>query len=216
MSTTPGPSTPRPGGASRVAGQPARRKWLLPLLLGLLALIVLLFLLSQCGGDDPADPTAGTAASPTATASAAGTAPSASASGSADAGQTGTGQAGQPGTLTAGGQSLLGTGTAADLGGYTGEQAVARAVRVQSVPADEGFWVGTSEKDRLWVQLTGTRGESDYTVKEGDVVEFTGTVTRAAEGFAAKAGVTQAEGADQLTAQGHYVSVPASTVKLSR
>jgi hypothetical protein len=217
MSTTPDPSTSRPGGASRVAGQPARRKWLLPLLLGLLALIALLFLLSQCGDDDSANPTAGTAASPAATPSGAGAAPSAtgsaSASGPADAGQTG---AGQPGTVTAGGASLLGSGTAANLGGSNGEQAVGRAVRVQSVPADEGFWVGTSETDRLWVQLTGTRGESDYTVKAGDIIEFTGTVTSAAEGFAAKVGVSEAEGAAQLTDQGYYVSVPASSVKLSR
>ena len=49
-------------------------------------------------------------------------------------------------------------------------------------------------------------------VKQGDEVDFTGTVTRAANGFAAKAGVSDAEGADQLTEQGHYVLVQACTL----
>jgi hypothetical protein len=115
----------------------------------------------------------------------------------------------------AGGDSILGGSAPQDLGDYHDQQAVGRAVRVQSVPADEGFWVGTSQSDRIWVQLTGTRGESDYKVKEGDTVDFTGTVTKAAEGFAADAGVTAAEGAAQLTEQGYYVAVPSSSVKLS-
>ena len=98
--------------------------------------------------------------------------------------------------MVSGGDDLLGATNAAILRDHDTEQAVGRTVRVQSVPADEGFWVGASETDRLWVQLTGTRGESDYTVKQGDTVDFTGTVTRAADGFAAKAGVTAAEGAE--------------------
>jgi hypothetical protein len=203
-----------------VGGQPARRKWLLPALLGLLALIALLFLLSRCGNDDPTTPTAGSSASPAAAPSAATTTAtvtdSASASASATAGQTGGAQDGQAGAVTSGGDNLLGgAGAAASLRNHDGDQAVGRAVRVQSVPADEGFWVGTSAQDRLWVQLTGTRGESDYKVKEGDTIEFTGTVTPAAKGFAAETGLTPAEGAEQLTTQGYYVAVPASSVKLS-
>ena len=216
MSTNPDNPHSRPAGAVPVAGQPARRKWLPPLVLGLVALIALLLLLSRCGKDDPSDSTAGTPTSPAAapTVTAAPATGSAFASGPADAGQTGAGN-GQAGTVTAGGQNLLGAGSAANLSTHDGEEAVGRAARVQSVPADEGFWVGTSENDRLWVQLTGTRGESDYKVKEGDAVDFTGTVKPAAKGFAAEAGVTAPEGADQLTIQGYYVSVPASTVKLS-
>ena len=197
-------------------GRPARRKWLLPLLLGLAALIALLLLLSQCGGDDDDDaaspagtPTA--AATTSAPASDATSAPSAAAgasAGAADAGQSG----GAAGTVTAGGTNLLG---ADDLSAHDGQQAVGRAAKVQSVPSDEGFWVGTSEQDRIWVQLTGTGGESDYKVKQNDDIDFTGTVTKAAEGFAGTVGVTDAEGAGQLTEQGHYVSVPASSVKLS-
>ena len=40
-------------------------------------------------------------------------------------------------------------------------------MRVESVPADRGFWVGTSDKDRVYVQLTGT-AESDLV--EGELV----------------------------------------------
>jgi hypothetical protein len=54
-------------------------------------------------------------------------------------------------------------------------------------------------------------------VKQGDTVDFTGTVTSAPQGFAARTGLTQAEGADQLTEQRYLrVSVPSSSVKLSR
>ena len=196
-------------------GRPARRKWLLPLLLGLAALIALLLLLSQCGGDDDDDaaspagtPTA--AATTSAPASDATSAPSAAAG--ASAGAADAGQSGAAGTVTAGGTNLLG---ADDLSAHDGQQAVGRAAKVQSVPSDEGFWVGSSEQDRIWVQLTGTGGESDYKVKQNDDIDFTGTVTKAAEGFAGTVGVTDAEGAGQLTEQGHYVSVPASSVKLS-
>ncbi len=192
-------------------GPPSRRKWLLPLLLALLALIAALFLLSRCGGDDDTSPTAGASTTPTAT-SAATSAPSAATSGPAG-GQASAAAAGDQGTVTAGGTDLL--GDTAGLGTHEGEPAVASGVRVQSVPADEGFWVGASEADRLWVQLTGTGGESDYKVKQGDTIDFTGTVTRAAQGFAAEKGVTAAEGAGQLTEQGHYLSVPASAVRLS-
>jgi hypothetical protein len=213
MSTAPHDPNSRPG-AAPVGSRPNRRKWLLPLLLVLLALIALLALLSQCGTDD--DDEGGAAAPTTATTSATGASSSATSSPAASGdGQTGAGQAGGPGTVTAGGTNLLGAATAADLGTQDGQEAVGRTVKVQSVPADEGFWVGTNEQDRLWVQLTGVRGESDYKVKQDDAIDFSGTVTKAASGFASKAGVTAAEGADQLTEQGYYVSVPASSVKLS-
>jgi hypothetical protein len=42
---------------------------------------------------------------------------------------------------------------------------------VQLVAANEGFWfwVGTSVRNRVWVQLIGTR-ESDFRVEPGDKV----------------------------------------------
>ena len=202
-------------GATRVGGPPARPKWFLPLLLALAALIALVFLLSRCGNDDPADsaaaPATATTPAPATTPTDVATTPSATVSAPASAGAD---QA--AGTVIAGGVDLLGAATAAGLSPQDGQPAVGRAAKVQSVPADEGFWVGTSRDDRVWVQLTGTRGESDYRVEQGDTVDFTGTVNAAPDGFAADKGLTAAEGAAQLTDQGHYLSVPSSSVKLSR
>ncbi|MEU4625386.1 hypothetical protein AB0G04_36120 [Actinoplanes sp. NPDC023801] len=214
MSTAPRDPHSRPV-AVPAGGGPTRRKWLLPLLLGLLALIALLVLLSQCGGDDKDDDRPAATPTTTATATATVTSPANTSPAAPSAAATGTGQAGGAGTVTAAGTNLLDAASAATLSAQDTQQAVGRAVKVQSVPADEGFWVGTSEQDRLWVQLSGTRGESDYKVKQGDTVDFTGTVTKAASDFATKVGVTAAEGADQLVQQGYYVSVPASSVKLS-
>ncbi|GIF43962.1 hypothetical protein BC793_13214 [Actinoplanes xinjiangensis] len=208
----PTPNTPgsRPA-AVPVGGQPARRKWLLPLLLALLALIAAL-LLSQCGDNEEPSKSSESVPSPTTTTPF--TAASSTGAPTASSSAGGVAQA-DVGTVTAGGVNLLGAQSTANLTAQTGQQAVGRAVRVQSVPADEGFWVGTSEEDRLWVQLTGTGGESDYKVKQGDTIDFTGTVTTAAQDLADKVGLTTAEGAEQLASQGHYVSVPSSTVKLS-
>ena len=210
MSTSHGPSA-RPTGATPVGGKPNRRKWLAPLAIGLIVLIALLLLLSRCGGDDDNDSgaaPAGTAA-PTNPASTAAT-PSAPAS---STGQPGT-DAGAMGTVIAGGDDLLSAQTSISKGGHDGDEAEGNAVKVQSVPADEGFWVGSSATERVWIQLSGTRGESDYKVKQGDTVNFTGTVKAAGKDFATTAGLSAAEGADQLTEQGHYISVPSSSVKL--
>ena len=46
---------------------------------------------------------------------------------------------------------------------------------MQSVPADEGFWVTADGGDRVWVQIE-TTGESPFVVEPGTRVSFTGTV----------------------------------------
>ena len=83
------------------------------------------------------------------------------------------------------------------------------------MPADEGFWVGSSDTDRVWVQLTGEAGESSYKVKRGDRVSFTGKVMSNSAGFAERAGVTDAEGQKLLNAQGQHIDVPKSALQLS-
>ena len=213
--STPDRPVSRPAGAAPAGDKPHRRKWLLPLLLGLIALIVLLLLLSRCGNDE-SNSQSGSSTSSTGSAAPAGTATAATPSEPAPSpGQTGDETSGA-GTVSSGGDDLLSASTGIGQGGHDGEEAVGQAVKVQSVPADEGFWVGASATDRLWVQLSGTRGESDYKVKQGDTVNFTGTVKAADKGFAAGVGLTADEGADQLTEQGHYISVPSSSVKLFR
>ena len=219
----------RADGATAVTEAPRRRRWLLPLLLALLALLAVL-LLSRCGNDDDTNntgantgatttpgasgtsltsaPTDATTPSPTDPAATPSTTASASATDAAAAGAAG-------GSITAGSNVILGDGGVKDMAAYTGQSAQGRSVPVQSVPADEGFWAGTSATDRVWVQLTGEAGESPYQVKQGDLVDFTGTITPAASGCADEVGLTAAEGAEQLTQQKQYVLVKKSDVTLS-
>jgi hypothetical protein len=191
-------SHPRPDttGATRAADARSRRPWWLWALLALLALAILLFALAQCGNStDPASTTA--------------PAPSNAPTGSAAAGQ---------GSLTAEGTSLLpvaqGAGPNGELTSQVGKAATAQGVLVQSVPADEGFWVGTSETDRVWVQLSGT-DESGYEVQQGDRVDFTGQVTAHDPGFPTQVGVNAAEGADQLDQQAAHIEVAKSQLRRS-
>jgi hypothetical protein len=88
-------------------------------------------------------------------------------------------------------------------------------VQVLSVPADEGFWVGSSEQQRVWVQLTGEEGESPYQVTEGDVVDLEGTVVAHDASFAEQVGLSDADGAAQLTDLGSHIEAPKDSVVLA-
>ena len=118
--------------------------------------------------------------------------------------------------LTAGTRSLLPVPPRDELATLTGREVVGRGAPVQSVVADEGFWVGTSATERIFVFLTpaarGTAGESPFTVQAGQKADLTGTL-RALSGEASSLGVDEAEGASVLRNQGHYVE--ASSVRLS-
>ncbi len=120
--------------------------------------------------------------------------------------------------LTAAGASLLPVSGAADTGGrlagQVGKSVTGTGVPVESVPADEGFWVGTSTNDRVWVQFVGA-GESGYTVKAGDRVDLTGQVVAHDAGFAARIGVDAAEGGEQLTSEAAHITVAKNAVKLT-
>jgi hypothetical protein len=183
-------SHPRPDttGATPAAATRSRRPRWLWALLALLALAILLFALAQCGNS---------------------TAPSNAPVGSAGAEQ---------GSLSAAGTSPLPVAQVAgpdgELTAQAGKAAAAQGVLVQSVPADEGFWVGTSETDRVWVQLSGT-DESGYVVEQGDRVDFTGQVAAHDPGLATQVGVDAAEGADQLGQQGVHIEVAKSELRRS-
>jgi hypothetical protein len=101
-----------------------------------------------------------------------------------------------------------GSDAATALGGLTGQPVTATGGRVLAVPADEGFWLGTSETERVWVQLTGEAGESPYQVQEGDLVDLEGTVEAHDAAF-------PAEGAQQLADQAAHLTVAKSAVRLS-
>ncbi len=228
--------TPHPPGATSIGGERRKnRKGLWLALAAAAAVILLLLLLSQCGTDDDSsspDPASGSSAGASAEASsgsgsessssaAGGSATASTPAGGAAGGAAGGGAtAGQPGSIvTADGRSVLELTAAADaasgLGSVSGQAVTGTAVQVLTVPADEGFWVGTSDTERVWVQLTGQAGESPYQVREGDTVDFTGTVVAHDAGFAGQVGVDDAEGAGQLTSQAQHIEAPRSGVVLS-
>ncbi|WP_345379916.1 hypothetical protein [Pseudonocardia yuanmonensis] len=223
-----GPGTGRSGGATAIGDRQRRRRplWLW-LLLALVIIVILVLVLVRCTGSGGNDPQSAGGAAPSTTAPPAAASPTAGApagdgqsgAGQNGAGQTGTGQSGGSGTLTADGTPLLPVAQAAgpngELSGLVGRAVTAQRVAVQSVPADEGFWVGTSDTDRVWVQLTTQPGESPYRVAVGDRVDFTGSVVAQDAGFAQQVGVDAAEGADQLTRQAAHLEVAKADLRKS-
>ncbi|MFG1927191.1 hypothetical protein [Cryptosporangium sp. NPDC048952] len=95
-----------------------------------------------------------------------------------------------------------------------GRTAEAQQVLVLSVPADEGFWVGSGPLDRIWVQITGS-GESPVVVRASQRASFTGTVVAHDSGFAARIGVNVLEGASRLTSEGAHLQVARSSLTLA-
>jgi len=181
--------------------------------LALLLLLILFVVLSRCSGSNgttrvgavpnnagPAEPAPAPTTTPTR---------NPESGGAADGG------------LTVDGEALLplraadGVGSDGDLTLLTGRRVVARRVRVLTVPADEGFWVGTGRSNRVWVQLTGPPPESPYHVRRGDRVSFTARITPNGRRFARGVGVNRAEGAAQLTAQREHLSVPKRNLRLT-
>lgn len=131
------------------------------------------------------------------------------------AARSGTVPIGVPATdLTVAGRPLLPL-PAGRLTPYVGQTVTARGAPVQSVVADEGFWVGQSATDRVWVQLELAPGrESPVHVRVGDIVDFRGAVVANPPGFARQAGVTAAEGAAQLEDQGAHLAVNGDLIHL--
>lgn len=192
-------------GSHRITPVPEDRRrrrtplaWLPWAAFGLIAAIVLLSLLvmSSVGGDGPADgqPTAGQAAP----------------GGDAAAGQPAAPAAAAPApaALTVGDQDLLALAAGGGLGGVVG-QPVTGTARVESVVSDEGFWVGSSPTDRVFVYLTPearqTSGESGFRVTAGQTVQLTGTTAAVDQAPEAVAGVAEDEGLGQLRQQGSLV-----------
>src|SRR5207249_1373254 len=100
-----------------------------------------------------------------------------------------------------------------DLRQYVGQDVMVCSVSVQSVPANEGFWLGRSEHERVWVQMI-TTGESALHVKAGDAVSFTGRVVPHGEDFPGRVGVGPSEGAASLAHDGCHIEVPAGQIGL--
>jgi len=218
------PAGATPPGATSVGAPTRDRKRLLGLIgAAVVALLLLLLLLSRCGNDDDGQSSAaaGSSATNSSSASTASSSARSSSTASASASSSATaGAAGQPSSIVAAnGTAVLDPAAPADptavLGQVSGQTVTGTAVQVLSVPADEGFWVGSSDTQRVWVQLTGVQGESPYQVRQGDRVDFTGTVVAHDAGFPATVGVDDAEGAAQLAAMGQHVEADRAALKLS-
>ena len=109
--------------------------------------------------------------------------------------------------LTTGSDDVLALAGTNQLAGVSGRPVQGRAVTVESVVADEGFWVGNSATQRVFVFMTPqartASGESPFQVSANQQVNLTGAMRAGPD--PAALGVDEAEGAAQLTAQGQYV-----------
>lgn len=198
-SRSPGAYTTGDGGRRRKRGG-----WLW-WLLGLLALLLLGALLLGLlgGGDDDetetAQPTRSTEAAP--------------AAGDSTGAAGGSAGAVAGGSLTARNESLLPV-PADGLAAYGTETATGREVTVQSVVKDEGFWLGSSQQDRVYVEYGGDVGANENQGVEpavGDKVNLTGPVRPAPENPARTLNLPEQD-AQQVTEQGAYIN--ADTVEI--
>ena len=118
---------------------------------------------------------------------------------------------GETGRLTVDGEPVFPlseyAGPGGDLSRFAGGEAVADRVRVESVPANEGFWLGDNTTNRVWVQLVDVGVESPYKVEPGDIVSFIGRVVATPSNFPQEVGVTAQEGAQQMRDQRQHIQV---------
>jgi len=111
------------------------------------------------------------------------------------------------------GRSLLPVPGREVLARHAGQRVRGEHVPARGVYADEGFWVGTSDGDQLWVQLIG-RGESPFRVRAGQRASFTGRLVPNPPGFAERVGMVPEEGADLAGRQGHHIEVAYGDITL--
>ena len=117
-----------------------------------------------------------------------------------------------PDAPTTGGE-ILALEDVDDLSALNGQRVTVDRARVDSVPADEGFWVAVGG-GRVWVQLT-TAGESPFEVEPGDRVTFAGDVATHGRDFADRPEFSAAD-AEELIDAGAHVEVDVGDLRLDR
>ena len=196
---------PRDKRGARAAGAREGRRekkskagWLVPLLILLALIVAAAIILPMVLGDDDdsADQAAtGTSETTTPTDDSQTTADEQAAAGGGPAGG---------GQLLAGEQPILPLPPGGDLTQYQGQAVTGESVPVESVVSDEGFWVGTSEQDRVFL-LLARDAESPFKVRAGESVTVADGSLRPVTGTVP--GLTASEGDAQLRSQGAYVEV---------
>lgn len=82
---------------------------------------------------------------------------------------------------------------------------------IESVPANEGFWLGCAD-GRVWIQLMGV-GESRERFMPDQRLDFNGTVVSHPDDFSTSVGVDESQGARELDGQRIHVEVRYSDVR---
>ena len=118
----------------------------------------------------------------------------------------------EPGSVVADGVLVLPLPPDRRLERFAGALVEANTVEVHSVVSDEGFWIGQTASDRIFVHLLAA-GESRVTVTPQSRVSFLG-VMRQNPPRLSSLGVTSAEGEKLLNREGHHIQVPAETLRL--
>ncbi len=111
------------------------------------------------------------------------------------------------GQLTAGNASML-PPPAGGLSAQVGETVTGKEVVVQSVNGNEGFFVGSSTKDRVYVEWGGDIGEneaSQFQPQKGDKVNLTGPLQAAGPEQLRKLKLSEAD-AQLVRSQGAFVN----------
>jgi hypothetical protein len=119
-------------------------------------------------------------------------------------------EAGGPGTVMAAGQNVFEQvlGGPGALEGVRDMEVVGTSVAVEEIVNERGFWIGTSEADRIFLELEGTGAPA---VKAGEKVSFTGVMEQnlGAETY----GISEDGGAQQFRDQGLHVQVQAGDLE---
>ena len=78
---------------------------------------------------------------------------------------------------------------------------------MESVPTSEGFWVGSSRADRIWVDLDGD-GPISQPVVAGQRVSFVGRLIANHAQLPTQLGLQAPGDVAQLEAQGYHIPSP--------